>query len=89
VESEAAGQPVKRGTIRTGLGSDRLYLTDMFKRQTPEEATARRAYQARCQHIRSGAIPGLLERDSKVIRPEIRAIIDEALAKRVHVRAKA
>ncbi len=51
-------------------------------RETPEEAEARRAYQIRGARIRSGATPGLFEKDSKTVRPEIRALIDEAVAKR-------
>lgn len=53
-----------------------------FRRQSPEQASARRAHQARCERIRAGLAPGLIEKDTKKIRPEIRALIDEALAKR-------
>jgi hypothetical protein len=49
---------------------------------TPEKAAAKRAYVARGQHILSGAVPGLFERDTKVIRPEVRALIEAALDKR-------
>jgi cation transport ATPase len=49
---------------------------------TPDEATAKRAYQARGAGIRSGALNGLFERDSKIIRPEVRALIDAELANR-------
>jgi hypothetical protein len=60
-----------------------LYLTGMRKpRQTPEEAEAKRAYAVRGQRIRSGALPGLLENGGKTIRPEIRELIDAAIAKR-------
>jgi Ribonuclease G/E len=55
----------------------------MWKRDTPEVAQAKRAYQARGKLIQSGAMPGLLERESKVIRPEIRALIDKAVADRL------
>jgi hypothetical protein len=51
-------------------------------RPTPEEAEAKRAYLARGKRIRSGDTPGLLEKDTKIIRPEIRALIDAALARR-------
>lgn len=60
-----------------------LYLEWMRKpRQTPEEAEAKRAYAARGQRIRSGALPGLLESGGKIVRPEIRELIDAAIAKR-------
>jgi hypothetical protein len=46
---------------------------------TPEALAAKRAYTARGQHVKSGAVPGLFERDAKVIRPEVRALIEAAL----------
>ena len=48
---------------------------------TPEALAAKRAYAARGQQIMSGAVPGLFERDAKVIRPEVRALIEAALEK--------
>jgi hypothetical protein len=51
-------------------------------RPTPEEADAKRAYAARGKRIRSGETPGLFEKDTKIIRPEIRALIDAALARK-------
>jgi hypothetical protein len=48
---------------------------------TPEAVAAKRAYTARGQHIKSGAVPGLFEQDAKVIRPEVRALIESALEK--------
>jgi hypothetical protein len=49
---------------------------------SPEEIKAKRAYVARGQDIQSGAVPGLFEKDKKVIRAEVRALIEAALAKR-------
>lgn len=49
---------------------------------SPEEAKAKRAYFARGQHILAGQIEGLFERDKKVIRAEVRALIEAALDKR-------
>lgn len=51
-------------------------------RPTPEEADAKRAYAARGKRIRSGETPGLFEKDTKIIRPEVRALIDAALARK-------
>jgi hypothetical protein len=59
------------------------------QRQTPEESAAKRAYLARGQRIRSGEMPGLLTTDGKTIRPEIRQLIDAALAKSGAARAGA
>jgi hypothetical protein len=53
-----------------------------YKRQTPEELAAKRAYVARGQRIKSGAMPGLLESDNRTVRADVRTLIDEALAKR-------
>jgi hypothetical protein len=50
-------------------------------RQTPEEAEAKRARLLRAERIRSGAMPGLLE-NGKTVRPEIRDMIDAAIAKK-------
>lgn len=58
-----------------------LYLMLMFRRKSPEEAAAQRAADARFRSIQSGKIKGLLEKDSRIIRPEVKALIDEALAK--------
>jgi hypothetical protein len=49
---------------------------------TPEEIKAKRAYVARGQDIQSGVVPGLFERDKKVVRAEVRALVEAALAKR-------
>lgn len=54
----------------------------MWKRNTPEVAEAKRARLARGRRIQSGAVAGLLERDGKTIRPEVKNLIDNALAKR-------
>jgi hypothetical protein len=51
----------------------------MRRHYSPQEAAAKRAYAARGQNIRSGAVPGLFERDTKVIRSEVRALIEAAL----------
>jgi hypothetical protein len=56
----------------------------MFKRQTPEELAAKRAYVARGKSVQSGSVQGLLERDNRTVRAEVRVLIDEALAKRRH-----
>lgn len=53
-----------------------------FKHKTREQFAARAAYTARGKRIQSGAVAGLLERDGKTIRPEVRTLIDNALAKR-------
>jgi hypothetical protein len=53
----------------------------MFRHQSHEELVAKRAYVARGNRIKAGTETGLLERN-KTVRPEIRALIDEALAKR-------
>jgi hypothetical protein len=59
------------------------YLAKMRKPGlTPEEAEARRAYQKRVAGVRSGALPGLLENGSKTVRPEIKELIDAAIAKK-------
>jgi hypothetical protein len=50
--------------------------------QTPEQAQAKRAYVSRGARIRSGETPGLFESGAKKIRPEVRLLIDEALARR-------
>jgi hypothetical protein len=49
---------------------------------TPEEAAAKRAYATRGQQILSGTVPGLFEKDRKVIRAEVRELIEAALKKR-------
>ncbi len=56
----------------------------MRKRMNEDPAAylARMKSQARRAQIRSGAIEGLFERDSKAIRPEVKAIIEAALADR-------
>ena len=64
-------------------GNSTPYLTKMRKpHQTPEQAQAKRAYVSRGARIRSGETPGLFESGAKKIRPEVRLLIDEALAKR-------
>lgn len=50
--------------------------------KTPEARLAEEKRRARAAKIRAGQIPGLLERGSRIVRPEIRTLIDEALAKR-------
>ena len=54
----------------------------LFWMANPEEAEARRAYQKRVAGVRSGALPGLLENGSKTVRPEIKELIDAAIAKK-------
>jgi hypothetical protein len=46
---------------------------------TPEEVAAKRAYFARGQQILSGAALGLFEKDRKVVRKEVRALIEAEL----------
>lgn len=59
------------------------YLAEMRKpRQTPEEAEAKRAYLMRGHQIRAGTVPGLFETGSKRVRPEIRELIETAVAKK-------
>jgi hypothetical protein len=62
-----------------GAGSNLVF---MWNRDTPEVAEAKRARVARSRRIQSGAMAGLLERDGKTIRPEVRTLIDEELSKR-------
>jgi hypothetical protein len=74
------------GFVEDAFPSGRLviarYLVRMRKpRQALEEAEARRAYLKRGERIRSGTLPGLLE-NGKTVRPEIREMIDAAVAKR-------
>ena len=38
--------------------------------------------RVRAAKIRAGQIPGLLEQGSNIVRPEIRALIEQALARR-------
>jgi hypothetical protein len=77
----------KGGLSPAGSGGAEPYIIRMYRqRQTPEEAAAKRAYLARGQRIRSGETPGLLTTDGKAIRPEIRELIDAALAKSGAVR---
>lgn len=67
----------------TRLPSAVRYLLEMRKpRETPEEAEAKRARLRRAERIRSGSLPGLLENGAKAVRPEIRKMIDAAIAKR-------
>jgi hypothetical protein len=54
----------------------------MFRHNSHEERAAKRAYVARGNRIKAGTETGLLESNKKTIRPEVRALIDEALAKR-------
>ena len=54
----------------------------MWKRDTPEVAEAKRARLARTRRIQSGTVAGLLEKDGKTIRPDVRNLIDEELSKR-------
>jgi hypothetical protein len=59
------------------------YLLEMRKpRLTPEEAEARRAYQRRVEGVRSGALPGLLENGKRMVRADIRELIDAAIARK-------
>ncbi len=53
----------------------------MYKNQTREQYAAKRAYVARGRRIQAGTVTGLFEKDGKTIRPEVRTLIDEALAK--------
>ncbi len=53
----------------------------MYKDQTREQYAAKRAYVARGKGIKSGTVIGLFEKDGKTIRPDVRILIDEALAK--------
>lgn len=43
---------------------------------------AERKRRATAAQIRAGKVPGLFEQGSKIVRPEIRTLIDEALDKR-------
>lgn len=81
-------QNVKAVIVRIRLGCVGPYLILMWKNQTPEELAAKRSYQARCRLVRAGAIPGLLELGSRKIRPDIQALIDEAIAKRNEARSR-
>jgi hypothetical protein len=56
----------------------------MTKRsESPENWRARQARVARGKAIRSGALPGLFENDGKRLKPEVREMIDAAVARRV------
>ncbi|BDV36523.1 MULTISPECIES: hypothetical protein [Methylocystis] len=52
----------------------------LIKTQAARLAEERR--RIRAAKIRAGQIAGLFEKGSRKVRPEIRALIDEALAKR-------
>jgi hypothetical protein len=58
----------------------------MPKRPYEAEATrlAREKRRIRASLVKAGMLPGLFEKGGKVLRPEIRTLIDEALAKNAH-----
>ncbi|WP_457798212.1 hypothetical protein [Methylocystis sp. S23] len=60
-------------------------------RKTPYQDEAARLAKAkrrlRSQQIRDGVLPGLVEKGTRTIRPDIRALIDAALEERAR-RAK-
>jgi hypothetical protein len=51
--------------------------------ESPETWRARQARVARGKAIRSGAVPGLFESDGKRLKPEVRRMIDAAIARRI------
>ncbi len=51
-------------------------------RKPYENSDARRAKAKRHALIQAGTIPGLFEKDTKKIRPEVRRLIDAAIAKK-------
>jgi hypothetical protein len=53
-----------------------------YRHQTKEQFAAKLAYTTRGKRIQAGAVAGLLEKDNKTIREDVRTLIDEALAKR-------
>jgi hypothetical protein len=48
----------------------------------PAQRAAYEQRQKRSARIRSGQTPGLLEKDGKSVRPAVKALIEEALARR-------
>jgi hypothetical protein len=54
----------------------------------PAAYVAKKKRQARVAGIRSGAIDGLFERDSKLLRPEVKALIEAALVERSEALAR-
>lgn len=55
---------------------------DAKTKANPRRPEARRAYVKRGDRIRCGTLPGLLVNGGKTVRPEIKELIDEALAKK-------
>ncbi len=64
------------------------YIPLMAIIKNPATRVAEEKRRARAAQIRAGQIPGLFERGSKKVRPEIRTLIDEALARRATESAK-
>ncbi len=62
-------------------------MSKRMKEDTTAYLAKIKTYARRAQ-IRSGAIDGLLERDSKAIRPEVKALIEAALAIRLGALAR-
>ncbi len=56
------------------------YLTLMGRK--PYELTTASIAKRRSYQIKAGAIPGLFEKGTRKLRPEIRALIDAAVAKK-------
>jgi hypothetical protein len=78
--------PVKvdPGQIRVRPEIEQRYLGSMRRnRSTPEELESKRIRASRGKRAQSGEIPGLLVKDAKAVRPEIRKLIDAAVKQRL------
>lgn len=64
------------------------YFLLMAYIKTPECRLADEKRRARAAKIRAGQITGLFEKGSRNVHPEIRTLIDEALAERARKSSK-
>jgi len=60
-----------------------LLVMSKYSISDPAQRAAYEQRQKRSLRIRAGETPGLLEKDGKSVRPDIKALIDEALARRI------